>query len=201
MLFFNFFGYLSGVNCIYEQMRDKEILERIRKSDETALQYLYKNYYRTILRLVVKNNGTESEAKDIFQDALISLWEKVRKPDFTLTSKLSTYLYSVCHNLWLKELKKKTRFADREVPENILTDNQSLEREEKIKIMQSCIEKLGELCRKILQYYYFDELSMQDIAEKLGLSNADSAKSKKYKCKKELDEIIKKHFSTKDLLD
>ncbi|MCS6795368.1 MAG: sigma-70 family RNA polymerase sigma factor [Raineya sp.] len=182
-------------------MRDEEILKRIRKGDETALQYLYKHNYRMILRLIVKNNGTESEAQDIFQDALILFWENVRKPDFTLTSKISTYLYSVCQNLWLKELKKKSRIADKDIPEDTLTDTQSWEREEKIKIMQTCIAKLGELCRKILQYYYFDELSMQDIADKLGLANAESAKSKKYKCKKELDEIIKAHFTTKDLLD
>lgn len=186
------------------RMNDKEILERIRKGDETALQYLYRSNYRTILRFVLRNNGTESEAQDIFQDALVALWENVRKKEFILSSKLSTYLYSVCQNMWLKELKKKKKITSKDtvIPEDDLTTEiQNWEREERIKIIQSCIDQLGETCKKILQYFYFDELPMQEIAERLGFANADSVKSQKYKCKKELDKIVKRYYTTKDLFD
>jgi DNA-directed RNA polymerase specialized sigma24 family protein len=50
-------------------------------------------------------------------------------------------------------------------------------------------------------YYYFEEMSMQDIAEKLGFANTDTAKTKKYKCKKKLDELIKAQYSEHDFLD
>ncbi|GAB4131561.1 MAG: hypothetical protein OHK0045_03340 [Raineya sp.] len=179
-------------------MKDEEVLERIRKGDETALQYLYKKNYRMILQLVTKNSGNEAEAQDIFQDALILFWEKVQKPDFKLTAKITTFLYSICHNLWLKELSKKQKISFEEKDEAIKED---WEQEERIRAMQNCISKLGETCRKILQFYYFDNLSMQDIATKLGLANADTAKSKKYKCKKELDKLVKKYFKATDFLD
>ena len=52
-------------------MKDTEILDKITKGDEDALKYLYKKYYRMMTKLVVTNNGTEEEAKDIYQDALI----------------------------------------------------------------------------------------------------------------------------------
>ncbi len=42
---------------------------------------------------------------------------------------------------------------------------------------------------------------MQDIAEKLGFANADTAKTKKYKCKKELDKLIKEKYQSSDFLD
>ncbi|MFO0265838.1 MAG: RNA polymerase subunit sigma, partial [Cyclobacteriaceae bacterium] len=59
----------------------------------------------------------------------------------------------------------------------------------------------GETCRKVLMYYYFDEMSMQEIAEKLGFANTDTAKTKKYKCKQKLDELVKIQYSAQDFLD
>ena len=50
-------------------------------------------------------------------------------------------------------------------------------------------------------YYYFDGLSMSDIAEKLGYANTDTAKTKKYKCKKRLDELVKAKYTESDFMD
>ncbi|MFM8832834.1 MAG: RNA polymerase sigma factor, partial [Cytophagales bacterium] len=69
------------------------------------------------------------------------------------------------------------------------------------KIMAKCLEQLGETCRKVLTYYYFDEMSMQEIADKLGFANTDTAKTKKYKCKQKLDELVKAQYSETDFLD
>ena len=75
------------------------------------------------------------------------------------------------------------------------------EQEEKIKIIHECIDELGDTCKKILNYHYFDGLSMQDIAEKLGYANTDTAKTKKYKCKQKLFELVKTKYSKSDFLD
>lgn len=75
------------------------------------------------------------------------------------------------------------------------------ETRERMEIINKCINSLGETCRKVLMYYYFDNLSMTDIAEKLGFANADTAKTKKYKCKKELDELIRSKYKATDFLD
>ena len=90
-------------------MKDNEVLVKISKGEEDALDYLYKKYYRMMTNLVLKNNGTEQEAKDIFQDALIVFWQKAASGNLVLTSKISTFLYSICLNLWRKELERKSR--------------------------------------------------------------------------------------------
>lgn len=179
-------------------MEDKEVLEKIRQGDEKALQYLYKKHYRMMLKLVMRNSGSEDEAKDVFQDALIVFWEKVIADKLTLTSKISTYLYSVCQNLWRKELDRKGRLTDEveDSPEYVDQD-----RQERIDIVNHCIAQLGESCRQILIYYYYDKLSMNDIAEKMGFANADTAKTKKYKCKQELDNKIKASYTRHDFMD
>jgi hypothetical protein len=42
---------------------------------------------------------------------------------------------------------------------------------------------------------------MNDIAEKLNFSNTDTAKTKKYKCKKRLDQLVKSIYKASDFLD
>ncbi len=180
-------------------MKDSEILEKIKKRDESALDYLYKKNYKMMVKMILRNNGSEEEAKDIFQDALIVVWQKAYSPEFVLSSKLSTYIYSICQNLWRKELERKSRLTGEQPVEK--GETYDLDKQERANIINKCIEDLGETCRKILTYYYFDDLSMNDIAEKLGFANADTAKTKKYKCKKELDNKIKSLYTAKDFLD
>lgn len=179
-------------------MNEKETFERICKGDERALEFLYKKYYRMMTKLVITNSGTEEEARDIYQEALIVFWQKATSGNLVLTSKISTYIYSICQNLWRKELDRKKRLSNEERDTPVTMDNDSAERE---KIILKCIESLGDTCKKVLMYYYFEELSMQDIAEKLGFANTDTAKTKKYKCKKKLDDLIKAQYSEQDFLD
>ncbi|HET7178644.1 MAG TPA: sigma-70 family RNA polymerase sigma factor [Chryseosolibacter sp.] len=179
-------------------MNEKEIFERIQGGDEKALEVLYKKYYRMMTKLVITNSGTEEEARDIYQDALIVFWQKARSGNLVLTSKISTYIYSICQNLWRKELDRKKRLSNEEKDASVSIDMDTAEKE---KIIARCINQLGDTCKKVLMYYYFDEMSMQDIAERLGFANTDTAKTKKYKCKKKLDELVKSLYSERDFLD
>jgi RNA polymerase sigma factor (sigma-70 family) len=179
-------------------MKDSEVLEKISRGDEKALEYLYKKYYRMMTSIIIKNNGTEEEAKDIFQDALIVFWQNVTSGKLVLTSKISTYIYSVCQNLWRKELDRKSRLSHEEKDEAQYMDD---EQNERAKIIHQCIERMDETCRKLLTYYYFDDMSMQDITDKLGFANTDTTKTRKYKCKKKLDSLIKAKYSASDFLD
>lgn len=179
-------------------MKDQEILERIQKGDEGALDFLYKKNFKMMTKLVMNNNGSEDEAKDVYQDALIVFWQKAASGNLILSSKISTYLYSICQNLWRKELERKSRLSHEEKDR---PESYDVDRKERVEIMNRCINSLGETCRKILTYYYFDNMSMHDIALKLGFANADTAKTKKYKCKKELDELVKSKYKASDFLD
>lgn len=180
-------------------LRDNEAIELIKKGDERALDYLYKKNYKMMVNLIVKNNGTEDEAKDIYQEALVVFWQKVTSGELVMTSKISTYLYSICQNLWRKELERKSRYSNEEADKS--ENENKLEKQERMAAIHDCLNQLGESCRKILQYYYFDELSMNEIADKMGFANADTAKTKKYKCKQELDKLVKSKFSVQDFLD
>ncbi len=179
-------------------MNEKEIFDRVCKGDEKALESLYQKYYRMMTKMVIKNSGTEQEAKDIYQEALVVFWQKAISGKLVLTSKISTYIYSICQNLWRKELDRKKRHSSEQKDS---AEFPTHDKEERAKLINQCINQMGDTCKKVLMYYYFDGLSMQDIADKLGFANTNTAKTKKYKCKQKLDELVKSQYSEHDFLD
>ncbi|MEP1096709.1 MAG: RNA polymerase sigma factor [Cyclobacteriaceae bacterium] len=176
-------------------MKDSEILERISRGDERILDHLYEKYYRMMTKVVLSNSGTEDEAKDVYQEALLAFWQKASSGKLVLTSKISTYLYSICLNQWRKELDRKSRLSSEEVDGEEIQGHDAKER---LRIVKECIDELGDVCKGVLTYYYFDGLGMQDIAEKMNFANTDTAKTKKYKCKKKLDSLIKSKYTAED---
>ena len=82
---------------------DEQVLKSIRKDDDSVLSYLYEKNLRMIMKYIIQNNGSESDAIIILQDALVIFWEKARKDDIVLKSKISTYLYAVAKRRWLQE--------------------------------------------------------------------------------------------------
>ena len=179
-------------------MTEQELFARICKGDEQALDIVYQKNYRMMVRLVTSNNGTEDEARDVYQEAVVVFWQKATSGNLVLTSKMSTYIYSICLNLWRKELDRKKRFSSEE-KDSIETQDQ--DKKERERIIRESIDKLDDTCKRVLSYYYFDGMSMKDIAEKVGFANTDTAKTKKYKCKKKLDELIKSIYTEHDFLD
>ena len=179
-------------------MNEKDIFDKICKGDERALEVLYEKYYRMMTQMVIKNSGTEQEAKDIYQEALVVFWQKSVSGNLVLTSKISTYIYSICQNLWRKELDRKKRLSSEEKDSSEFPTHDI---EERAKLINECISQMGDTCKKVLMYYYFDGMSMADISKKLNFSSNDTAKTKKYKCKKKLDTLIKKKYTTKDFFD
>jgi len=174
---------------------DAVILEGVARGDAGSLERLYRDYFPMILNMIVQNNGTEEEAKDVFQEAVIVLYDKVKQHDFELTSRLKTYIYSVCRRLWLKQLGSKDRtFRDVAAYEDIIVVEEDLamheEKDLQLTMMEQALDELGEPCRTIIRDFYIANLSMQEICDKFGYTNADNAKTQKYKCLQRLKKLF-----------
>jgi len=183
-----------------EELSDYQLLEGLAAHSNEALEHLYAVYYPMALNLVVTNCGFDADAKDIFQEAVIVLYEKSRAEGFELRCKLRTYLYSVCRHLWLKRLQQRGRqtelYGELETAVDLSAD---LEvhglRDEQFEHMANAMGQLGEPCRTILEDYYLNRLSMQDIVEKFGYTNSENAKNQKYKCLMRLKKLFFANYS------
>jgi len=173
-----------------------DLLQGIRESDEQAIKTVYKLHFPMIENFVRQNGGSEQEAKDLFQDGFLVLYRNVKNPVFSLECKIKTYIYSVCKRIWLTELKRKSKapVVIDEIDEFINIDETEIEdhnkHEESLLHLQKSLEKLGEPCSILLSDYYLNDLSMQQIALKMGYTNADNAKTQKYKCLLRLKKIF-----------
>jgi RNA polymerase sigma factor (sigma-70 family) len=162
---------------------------------------LYKKYYHLVLKLVVNNSGNSDLAQDLYQETIIAVYENVQKPQFQLNCQLQTYIYSIAKRLWLKQLKKNgNTYLFKEEEENDLVDVTEdvgfhLEKENNILKMNTSLGLLGEPCKTLIQDFYVNKKSMDEIAEKFGYTNADNAKTQKYKCLQRL----KKYFFEKEI--
>jgi len=174
---------------------DREVVLGILNNSEEALNKLYTGYFPMVLQFILNNNGNEDDAKDVYQEGIIVLYNKIKGGDFELSSKLKTYIYSVCRRIWLKKLtqqsKKTNNIADFE---DILVVDEDVEQHEEkdrqFDKMQSALLLLGEPCKTIIQDFYINNLSMQDICEKFGYTNTDNAKTQKYKCLQRLKKLF-----------
>jgi len=170
---------------------EQEILLLIRKGDVLAFNWLYKVKYPIIKKLVLKKGGGKEEVKDIFQETLIVFYKNCQKNDFELTSSISTYLYAIANNLWLKEISKKKKkqenrkeivgFYEKKVLA-LSNNSEDKKQEQRFVVMEKIIRELKNPCKSLLINFYFKKKSMKIIAEEMGYKNATAAKRQKYKC-------------------
>lgn len=174
---------------------DNEVILGILNNSESALKRLYVAYFPMVLQLIINNNGNEDDAKDVYQEAIIVLYNKVKAGNFELSSKLKTYIYSICRRLWLKRLTQLNRYGGdiRDFQEYLPVDNEielNNDRDIQFDKMENALQLLGEPCKTIMEDFYIYNRSMQDICERFGYTNADNAKTQKYKCLQRLKKLF-----------
>jgi RNA polymerase sigma factor (sigma-70 family) len=176
--------------------QDAKLLDRIRRGDEEALATLYRSNQRAVTALITRNSGSTDDAADVLQESLVILWERVRSGRYEHTARLDTFLFATARNLWLRRLARLRRETPAEInPEHHPSDDPSpleeLIESERARLVKLALTKLGEPCRTLLILFYWEEISMEEIASRLGLANADTAKTRKYQCKKALQLLLR----------
>ncbi|QNL48856.1 sigma-70 family RNA polymerase sigma factor [Olivibacter sp. SDN3] len=173
---------------------DNDIITGILKGKKGSLEKLYEINFPVVTRMILNNGGDIDDAKDVFQEAVIILYDKVTCGDFKLNSKLKTYVYSVSRNLWLKKLTRKGVFTNiKDYEERMVVDDdleKHHEKDQQFTLMENALVRLGEPCKTIIEDFYIHNLSMQEICEKFGYTNTDNAKNQKYKCLQRLKKLF-----------
>ena len=166
---------------------EKSLLQGLGQNDRKAIETLYKENYNIVQALVLNNNGTADDAKDIFQEAMIVLFQKVKSGTFELNCQIKTFVYSVSRRLWLKKLQQQNKFnLSGDHPEDVVAVEEEIEEQEKrnfeLAMMEKAMSGLGEPCKTLLEAFYIKKRTMQEIANRFGYTNAENAKTQKYKC-------------------
>jgi RNA polymerase sigma factor (sigma-70 family) len=181
---------------------EKTLLQGLARNDRKSVETIYKENYNMVQSLIINNNGSTDDAKDIFQEAMIVLYEKARSGTFELNCQIKTYVYSVCRRLWLKKLQQASRFSEVTDIESVVPVEDDVDdharKNTEFEMMDKAIGSLGEPCKSLLEAFYLQKKHMQEIAADFGYTNAENAKTQKYKCLLRLKKIFFTHYKNGD---
>ena len=178
-----------------KEFTDKEIIDCLRNRESYVVRYLSDRYLPMIRLMVTQMGGTSEDAKDIFQDGLVIMLEKIDSNSFVLTCKFKTFLYSVCENLWKSVLEKRkaaANYFNRRVDTSSdhdfteVYDNKFYET-----MFNEVYESLDPICQKVLKLHW-QEYSQIEIAEQLGYTYG-YVRKKKCECQAALLKKISNH--------
>ncbi len=182
---------------------EKILLQGLAEEDKQSIEKIYREHYNMVQSLVINNNGSPDDAADIFQELMIVLFEKAKTGSFELHCQLKTFIYAVSRRLWLKKLNQLQRFSGPDdIVEEVASVDEDLEvhekRQQEFSIMESAMSKIGEPCKSLLEAYYVQRKQMQAIATDFGYTNADNAKTQKYKCLVRLKKLFFAQYKNVD---
>jgi RNA polymerase sigma factor (sigma-70 family) len=178
---------------------DTALLEGLALGESAAVSSIYDNYHTLLVKWMLSRGGNEEDAADIFQEAILILFEKSKDPEFCLTCKLSTYLMAICKNIWYKKLEKSNSPVSINKDEdqedwNLAAAEEDLswhlEKEQQFEQLEQALIQLGEPCAGLLKAFYIEKSNMQEIASRFDYTNAENAKTQKYKCLNRLKKIF-----------
>jgi len=180
---------------------DSDLIDAIREKDllEQAILQLYQDHSEITRSFIMGKGGTEQDADDIFQETIVSFIDSVQKGKFRQESGVRTFLISISKNIWYNEIRRRQRADNREkifemdrLQEEGPVTEMINEREMKQQL-NKMLQELGESCRKILELFYYENLSMKEIVSQMHYENEQVVRNKKYKCLQQLTEKMKQN--------
>lgn len=177
---------MLGINHFSDQ-KLIDLLHSEGRKESKAIEYLLRKNRKKITAYILRNSGDKSDAAVVLSEGITHLVFNIRKGKFRGESSIATYLFSICRGVWLKELKKRSRYVnngDEKVGEEMveeLTPFHHFNEEQLKEEVQLLLERLGNACKTVLELWA-QHFSMVEISNQMGYKNAQIAMNKKNRC-------------------
>ncbi len=159
---------------------------------ERALAQLYRRAFPLVRRHVCQQGGSAQDAQDVFQDALVVLYEQAVGGTLVLTASASTYLLGIGRHLWHHEQRRRARHPHEALPDALahLATEPPTPAEPAVAVLDY-VEQLGEKCKSILLAFYYFQQPLAQIAETHHYRSVRSATVQKFKCLERLRHSVR----------
>lgn len=181
-----------------------QIIEQFISNENHALENIYRHNFKIVRSYILKNNGTEADAKDIFQDALIAAWLNMKEGKFTLKNEfsLNSYIYKISKYKWLDKLKSKEMKTTQRIGgvEYEDSDDSMLDfddAQDKVNYLNSLYNRLDDKCKEVLKLFYYQKKNLKDISSILNY-DPGSIRTIKYRC---MQKLRKMHVNSQTQID
>lgn len=183
----------------------EHIIEGIKKGkDREVLTEMYRVIYPKVYRYVTGNKGSEDDSKDVFQEAVLVFYRQVVDGKTDRITDITGFVIAVSRNIWINKAKRMRKEVEADMLEYYDGGDPNpliqLLMGEKWSAYRKLFELVGEKCRELLTYSVYEKLSMEEIAVKMNLPNANAAKTQNYRCKQKLIDIVSSNKELTSLL-
>ena len=184
--------------------QQKNLFNLLIKGDSNGILEIYALVFPSVIKYIRNNSGNKQDAEDVFQKALIIVTTKAKVKNYKPVENFEWYLYGICRNLWLKELRsRKKRGFKTEITE--ITDENNakvialeiLENDRREVYLRN-FNLLSDNCKKVLSLF-LKKRKHKEIAEELNYSSETVVRQRVFKCKNKLTKLIQKDSSFKKL--
>lgn len=177
-------------------MSDNEIIQKIRSGGNEELGMVYKKYRTEFLQWIRRDYAcSQDDALDIYQRVTIVFYDNIKSGKLQhLVSSVKTYLFGIGKNIALETIRKSSRTSpiDQEqwLTEKLVDDDDSTSDEEMFTRAREALKKLGQPCQELIELFYYQRKSMEEISRMMGYKNSETAKNQKCKCMARLRKLF-----------
>ena len=181
-----------------ENLSDKQMFSALQSDGKKALEQLYVAYRSDFIAYAKKYESEEADILDVYQDAIIALYENVCSGKInSLSSSVKTYLFSIGKFKLFDKLKAKGKLIPTEKVDQLNKEVDTsfvdkLELTHRQKLLRGAIDRLGGKCKDLLILFYYHRYSIKSIQKEMNYKNENTVKANKSRCMKSLREIILK---------
>lgn len=183
-------------------MSDDQIIARIRSGGQSDLADIYETYRTEFIHWITREfNCSIDDGKDIYQLTILIFYENVKSGKLQhLVSTVKTYLFGIGKNVARENMRKAKRHTpmnqEKWLKEFLVDEPDEVLDENLFTIARKALSELGQPCQSLVELFYYEKKSMEEISVTLNYKNADTAKNQKCKCMARLRSLFEKELSS-----
>ena len=172
---------------------DLALLGRIASGDKMAISSLHGRYATRLFRFMVGIVKSEAIAEELTNEVFLEVWRNASK--FNAQAKVSTWMFTIGRNRAISHLRKRKEspldedYAS-QIPDDADGSETTMAKKGKAALMRECIERLPQAMREVVDLVYYQELSVAECAEVMGIPD-NTVKTRMFHARKKLSEMFK----------
>lgn len=167
---------------------DRQLVTRIAGGEKIALQLLFSRHYTRVYRFAARQVKDESLAEEVSNDVFLDVWRQAGR--FEGRSSVSTWLLAMARNKAMSALRKRREAQLDDTYANAIADDADdsemvMQKSDKAAALSAVIARLSEEHRTVIDLVYYQEMSVGEVADVLGIP-ANTVKTRMFHARKKL---------------
>ncbi len=182
----------SGFNA-HADGPEAKLIAAIAGGDRQAVKHLYGLTHVRLYRYLVRQLRNEAIAEEVMNEVYLAVWQNAAR--YEARSAPMTWMLSIAHNKAISTLRKRreTSGVDQEATEQIADESDTPEvisqKLDKAQAIRACVNQLSADHRSVMDLVYYQERSVSEVAEIMGVPEA-TVKTRMFYARKKLSELL-----------